>query len=58
MSKFIYVFNADDKDVLAKNGFMLLSSDERNKVYVFAQCPEMTFCLANIQHVESDELTL
>ena len=58
MSRFIYVFNADDKDVLAKNGFMLLSSDERNNVYVFAQRPEMTLCLADIQYMESDELTL
>lgn len=58
MGKFIYVFTAEDKDILVRNGFILLSSDERNKVYIFAAREDMSFCLTNIDHVETDSLTL
>ena len=58
MGKFIYVFTAEDKDALVRNGFILLSSDERNKVYVFAAREDMSFCLTNIDHIETDSLTL
>ena len=58
MGKFIYVFTTEDRDSLVRNGFILLSSDERNKVYIFAARNDMSFCLTNVEHVETDSLTL
>lgn len=35
MNKFIYVFSKADRDKMLLNGFLLLKSDEQNKMYVF-----------------------
>lgn len=34
-NKFIYVFNAKDRDILLQNGLQLLKSDESQDVYIF-----------------------
>lgn len=58
MSKFIYVFSTHERDDLLEKGFMLLSSDDRNDVYIFASIPEMNFSLSDIAYVESDTLVI
>lgn len=59
MEKFIYVFDTAARDVLAQAGFLLLKSDERNHMWVFAEDETVRFDLeaADFDMVRSDTLT-
>lgn len=59
MEKFIYVFDTAARDVLAQAGFLLLKSDERNHMWVFAEDETVCFDLeaADFDMVRSDTLT-
>lgn len=59
MGKFIYVFDSAARDILAKAGFLLLKSDERNHMWVFAEDDSLNFDLerADFSMIRSDKLT-
>lgn len=59
MEKFIYVFDAAARDTLAQAGFLLLKSDERNHMWVFAEDESVRFDLerADFSMIRSDKLT-
>ena len=59
MGKFIYVFDAAARDMLAQAGFLLLKSDERNHMWVFAEDESVRFDLerADFSMIRSDRLT-
>ena len=58
MSKFISVFNADDRDTLIAKGYLLVKSDKQNNAYVFENKNEHCFSIDNdIEAVYSDIMT-
>ena len=59
MGKFIYVFDPAARDTLAQAGFLLLKSDERNHMWVFAEDDTLRFDLehADFSMIRSDKLT-
>lgn len=59
MEKFIYVLDAAARDTLAQAGFLLLKSDERNHMWVFAEDESVRFDLehADFSMIRSDRLT-
>lgn len=57
MSKFIYVFSEEGKDVLLSRGFELIKANEQKKIYVFLNSERKDFVFARIPYVFSDTLT-
>lgn len=57
MERFIYVFSRTARDSLLAANYVLLKSDEKNSVYVFANKADMTFGFADISFILSDTLT-
>ena len=57
MYKFIYVFDKKTSDALIAQGFNLVKSDEKNKVYVFENNPQKKFTFSNKDFVFSNTLT-
>ena len=57
MEKFLYVFTRQARDSLLAANYVLLKSDEKNDVYVFANKADMNFDFANISLIRSDTLT-
>ena len=58
--RFIYVFDAESKQVLEKCGFTLIKAEPRDGVWVFLnkQDEQMNFALKKIPHTVSDVLSL
>lgn len=57
MYKFIYVFTKETSDELVTQGFNLVKSDEKNKVYVFENNPKKQFTFSKKDFVFSNTLT-
>lgn len=57
MERFLYVFEEGARDKLLAEGFVLLKSDNKNDVYIFANKTDMNFELVDITFVRSDVLT-
>lgn len=57
MSKFIYVFGEDAKNILLSENYTLLKSDKKNNIYVFENKPGQCFSFNNISFALSDTLT-
>ena len=57
MEQFLYVFEEEARDKLLAEGFVLLKSDNKNDVYIFANKTDMNFELVDITFVRSDVLT-
>ena len=55
--KFIYVFNAPDRDRLISLGYKLLKTDERNNIYVFIFDNDLKFTNIDVSFILSDTLT-
>ena len=57
MNKLIYVFSKADRDKMLLNGFLLLKSDEQNKMYVFLNEEHSSPEGLDISYILSDKLT-
>lgn len=57
MDKFIYVFTKETSDALILQGFNLVKSDEKNKVYVFENNPTLKLTFSKKDFVFSNTLT-
>lgn len=57
MYKFIYVFTKETSDELVTQGFNLVKSDEKNKVYVFENNLKKQFTFSKKDFVFSNTLT-
>ena len=57
MGEFIYVFDPARKDELLKAGFVLLKSDEKNRVFIFKADNSIAFALDNTSCVYSNIFT-
>ena len=57
MYKFIYVFTKETSDELVTQGFNLVKSDEKNKVYVFENNPKKQFTFSKKDFAFSNTLT-
>lgn len=57
MYKFIYVFTKETSDALISQGFNLVKSDEKNKVYVFENNPTLKLMFSKKDFVLSNTLT-
>lgn len=57
MYKFIYVFAKETSNALIKQGFNLVKRDEKNKVYVFENNPNLKLAFSKKDFVFSDTLT-
>lgn len=57
MSKFIYVFNQQDKDTLLSQGYNLLKADDTRDVYIFETKDDLRFDDYDVSAVFSDILT-
>lgn len=57
MNKFIYVFSKADRDKMLLHGFLLLKSDEQNKMYVFLSEGHTVPVELDISYILSDKLT-
>lgn len=58
MSKFIYVFNKANRDILISKGYQLIKSDKQNNVYVFENRNEYCFSLDDeVEAIYSDMMT-
>ncbi len=57
MYKFIYVFTKETSDALILQGFNLVKSDEKNKVYVFENNPTLKLMFSKKDFVLSNTLT-
>lgn len=57
MYKFIYVFTKETSDELVTQGFNLVKSDEKNKVYVFENNPKKQLTFSKKDFVFSNTLT-
>lgn len=55
--KFIYVFDAETRDKLLASGYVLLKTDENQKIYVFENKAELNFASGDFSFVLSDTLT-
>lgn len=57
-NKFIYVFNKEACDVLTTMGYILIQSDYRNSIFVFANDQSKDITKADISYILSDTITL
>ena len=57
MSKFIYIFGEDAKNILLAENYTLLKSDTKNNIYVFENKPGKRFQFNHIKYALSDTLT-
>lgn len=57
MDKFIYVFSEEDRDLLLKNGYDLVSSNTGTGMYVFVNSGDVKFCLEGIKAATSNVLS-
>lgn len=57
MYKFIYVFNKETSDMLISQGFNLVKSDKKNKIYVFENSPNKKFTFSKKDFTFSNTLT-
>lgn len=57
MYKFIYVFDKKTADSLIAQGFHIVKSDEKKKIYVFENSPEKTMSFSKKEFVFSNTLT-
>lgn len=57
MSKFIYVFNDNDKQALLDMNYDLLKCDIEQGIYIFANKPQKLFSAKGIAFALSDTLT-
>lgn len=55
---FLYVFDKEARDALAKMGFQLFQSDDRQEVYVFLNRLDLDADAAGVRFVETNLLTL
>lgn len=58
MKKFIYVFDEQSRDQLLKDGFRLIQSDEKKRVYVFLNSPEILFSLNGASCIQTNTISL
>jgi ATP-dependent protease HslVU (ClpYQ) peptidase subunit len=56
MGKFIYVFDARDRDALIKLGYELMVSDDKKNMFIFKNSDVLKFNKSDIAAVESDIL--
>lgn len=57
MKKFIYVYSADARDKLLAANYILMKSDERNKIYVFLNEDKLSFSELDVSYILSDTMT-
>ncbi len=57
MKKFIYVYSADARDKLLAANYILMKSDERNKIYVFLNEDKLSFAELDVSYILSDTMT-
>ena len=57
MPKVIYVFSEIDRDTLLSNQYLLLKSDDRSHVYIFAAKEQERFDFGQMKYVVSNILT-
>ncbi len=59
MGKLIYVYQRDARDKLVQAGFLMLKSDERSRIWVFARdsVPGYDLERADFSYILSDTLT-
>ncbi len=57
MKKFIYVYSADARDKLLAANYILMKSDERNKIYVFLNEDKLSFTELDVSYILSDTMT-
>ena len=55
---FLYVFDKDARDALAKMGFQLFQSDDRQNIYVFLNSLELDANAAGVEFLESNSLIM
>lgn len=55
---FLYVFDKDARDALAKMGFQLFQSDDRQNIYVFLNSLALDANAAGVAFIESDSLIM
>lgn len=55
--KFIYVFAKETSDMLIAQGFNLVKSDEKNKIYIFENNPKKVLTFSSKDFVFSNTLT-
>lgn len=58
MKKFIYVFDEQSRDQLLKDGLRLIQSDEKKRVYVFLNSPEILFSLNGVSCIQTNTISL
>ena len=58
MDRFIYVFDEATRNEMLKNGFEMIQSDEKKRVYVFLNRPEILFTLNGIASVRTNMISL
>lgn len=56
MGKFIYVFDAKNRDTLLKLGYELMVSDDKKNVFIFENSDILKFNRSDIVAAESDIL--
>ena len=54
---FIYVMDAESRDVLLELGYVLLKKNKNQNVWVFINKPDHQFDSINVPYVVSDTLT-
>ncbi len=57
MKKFIYVYSADARDKLLAANYILMKSDERNKIYIFLNEDKLSFAELDVSYILSDTMT-
>lgn len=58
MKNFLYVFTQDGRDVLLNAGYVLLSSNVKQNIYIFKNKDELHFSLEHINVIPSDTFIL
>ena len=58
MDRFIYVFDEATRNEMLKNGFEMIQSDEKKRVYVFLNRPDKLFTLNGIASVRTNMISL
>lgn len=58
MEQFVYVFDEETRDKLLGDGFELIQSDEKKKVFVFLNKPEVQFTLNGVKSIQTNMISL
>jgi hypothetical protein len=57
MSKFIYVFNENDKNKMLELNYEMVKGDKDKHIYVFLNAEQLNFAIGEIKFALSDVLT-